>query len=320
MTGAVLALVLAACGNNEAGVASAPSTSATSVQSSVVTGSTVGSTEPTEPTTSTAELTESTEQSAASTEETTESSESTDESTSTSEETPPASTGVDPLAADLISKMAAGNAGVTSVTGTVKTETGGTTIDITYKQQLKDGKAVAMDMNIPLGSEEMRFILVDDKIYLSGVLAQQFGKKYVEISEDTRDENLKKIFATFEQSLEQTSTEQYAQFLAIVSEVKDEGSDTVNGEPAEKYTTKVDLTKLDESTLDSTVKASMQQLVSAGLTEFPMTIWLDSEGRTVQVSQDFEVMGQQAKTLVTMSGYNEPVKITAPNPKDVAQG
>lgn len=318
----VLALVLAACGNNEPGVAAAPITTAngSTVESSAVTTessvveSTTESTETTESSESTAETTETTEstESTESSESSTESSESTTESSGSTE--------ADPLVAELISKMAAGNADVTSVTGRVVTEVAGQKIDITFKQELKDGKAVAMDMTIPVGAEEMRFILVDDKIYLSGVIAQQFGKKYVEVSEDAKDATLKELYSTFQQSLEQTSTDQYAQFLAIVSEVKDEGPDTVDGVATEKYATTVDLSGLADASLDSTVKKSMEQLASAGLKEFPMTLWLDENGRTVQAEQKFETMGQKVETLVTMSGYNEPVKISAPNPKDVAKG
>jgi hypothetical protein len=218
--------------------------------------------------------------------------------------------------------MVAGYSSTTSVKGTITIVGGGMTGDAplaTFGQTIADGEVTAMQMQMTIpNAGDFELIAVDDRLILGGALAAKYGNQYVEISATTTDPTLSQLYVSFASTLDSASITQYLNFLKLATNTKAEGAESVNGVDAEKYTTVLDLTRLDTADVDASTAAAMETLVKSGVTELPCTFWIDAEGHLIQADQEVSVSGQKVNTSVVYSDYNVPLEIVAPDPSLVA--
>jgi hypothetical protein len=58
-------------------------------------------------------------------------------------------------------------------------------------------------------------------------------------------------------------------------------------------------------------------MTASGVTSIPLELYLDSQDRPVQVTENLTVQGQRVTSKNVISKYDEPVSISAPPPGQV---
>ncbi len=118
-----------------------------------------------------------------------------------------------------------------------------------------------------------------------------------------------------------TDPTQMLSFLSSVGTVTSLGSSVINGVSAKGYSVTVDLSKVGQAGTNSLVGT----MRCVGTTTIPMKIWIDSQGRAVQVAFVWNLalpsgaasMHEVINATFSFSEFGEPVSITPPSASDV---
>ena len=244
-------------------------------------------------------------------------------STSSESESSSGSSEVDPVAAELVAGLAAAYTQVSSLHGTLHivadTKAGGNQ-DAEFDETLTDGKVDGLKMDYTAASQTFNIVFTGNKIYMGGAVAASLGggKPWVELSENTKNAQLKSIYTQFIGTVDQSGPTTYVDFLKLAKGTTKEGTETINGVETQKYALTLDLTNLDTSGVSDSTKTSLGNAAKLGLTEVPCIFWIDANGLMQQVEQDLAVAGSEVKTTIIFSNYNEPVEIAAPDPSETS--
>jgi LppX_LprAFG lipoprotein len=176
-------------------------------------------------------------------------------------------------------------------------------------ETLSAGKLKSMDLteNLPGGVGAIEIIIVDGKTYakLPSSL-NKTGKPYVLITTDSTDPTIKTLATSIDSALSSASLTSVTAFVTAADSVTVKGKQTVDGVQTTRYAVVVNISKLPADL------PGKDELGSSGLSTLPVDLYIDGQGRPVQVSENFTVSGQSISTKVTMSNYNKPVTISAP--------
>jgi hypothetical protein len=159
----------------------------------------------------------------------------------------------------------------------------------------------------------LRMILIGDALYLK--LPDSINptdRPRVHISQQTIDPVLAPFVSVLQQLQYAASMDRNAVFACASDQVQNRGQQTINGTPASHYSLTVRIDRLPSDFPDLDV------VKSAGVTSIPLDLWVDRQGRTVKLTEQIAVGGQQSSTEVLMSGFNKKVTIYAPPPDQVA--
>lgn len=194
--------------------------------------------------------------------------------------------------------------------------------------RLKPTIAMSMKMKAPDqgAGETVEIRLVDKAMYLGGgaeMAKEMDGKRWLKFdlsgSDAAKDLDQMGSTSQAEQNPAAEST-----FLTGAKDVKEVGSEKVEGVETTHYKGTVTLADLRASLKDEKAQTrkqrekSIKQYEKLGIDKFTMDMWVDGEDRTKQ----FRMKGQADKgpmdMTITFLDYNEPVTVTAPPAKDVA--
>jgi hypothetical protein len=194
--------------------------------------------------------------------------------------------------------------------------------------RLKPTIAMSMKMKAPdqAAGQTVEIRLVDKAMYLGGgaeMAKEMDGKRWLkfDLSGSDAAKDLDKMGSTSqaEQNPAAEST-----FLTGAKDVKEVGSEKVDGVETTHYTGTVTLADLRASLKDDKAETrkqrekSIKQYEKLGVDKFTMDMWVDGEDHTKQ----FRMKGQADKgpmdMTITFLDYNKPVTVTAPPAKDVA--
>ncbi|MFF6915718.1 DUF1396 domain-containing protein [Streptomyces sp. NPDC012466] len=194
--------------------------------------------------------------------------------------------------------------------------------------RLKPTIAMSMKMKAPdqAAGQTVEIRLVDKAMYLGGgaeMAKEMDGKRWLkfDLSGSDAAKDLDKMGSTSqaEQNPAAEST-----FLTGAKDVKEVGSEQVDGVETTHYTGTVTLADLRASLKDDKAETrkqrekSIKQYEKLGVDKFTMDMWVDGEDHTKQ----FRMKGQADKgpmdMTITFLDYNKPVTVTAPPAKDVA--
>jgi len=302
---ATLMLALAACGTTQDGSASPATTlsaGSRSIESPTVTTSTA-------PPTSTGATSGSTPTRSSSS-----------SSSSSGQGSTTGTAGTDPVAAELVGRLLAGAAATTSLTGTISVDGGGLSGDVplaTFGQLTEGAEVTALQMEVTVPSAEgqvaLPILLVDDRFFIGGVLAEQYDGTWVEVTAETTDPTLSDLYASLADSINSASVTQYVTFLTLARDTTDEGPDQIDGVDAQKYALTLDLTKLDEVDIDDTVRASLEAVVAQGITEIPCEYWIDGAGRLLRAEQTLVAGSENIRTVTAFTDFDAPLEIAVPD-------
>lgn len=232
-------------------------------------------------------------------------------------------TGVATDGVSLIAKLDAGMRDVTSLKGELTMQVAGQSINATMAETVENAKVKDAKMTMDFSGMNMELLLVDGKTYLggdpsllSGMGVKQSGKKYALVSEDSANPQLAAMATQLKRSLQQSGPDGYKAFAASTTSVKAGAGQTVNGVPTTRYDLVIDVAKLAEQMPNSELSGAG----AIGLDTIPVSLWLDEQNRPVKMVEKVEAGGMSASVEFTVGGYNEPVRITAPDPSEVATG
>ena len=219
-------------------------------------------------------------------------------------------------AAGLGHLMQSAISGVTSAKFTLAVSAAGLDITGSGSEQLSNGKLVAIDVkeSVP-GAGEVEIIVTGGKTYAKlPTGANGTGKPWVLVTTGSSNPVVQQLASTMQQTLSSASISSYTTFITAAKSVKYDGQQAVGGVDTAHYTVVVDVTKLPDSL------PGKDALIQSGLSDLPVELYVDAQGRSWQVTEDLSVQGQSVQTRFTITGYNVPVTITAPPADQVSTG
>lgn len=92
-------------------------------------------------------------------------------------------------------------------------------------------------------------------------------------------------------------------------------TESIRGVKTQRFDVQAEVARLPGTTDQQ--KAAVAQLAAAGLTELPVSIWLDEEGRLRRLVLTVKVSGTKSVTQVDYYDYGTPVTIELPPPDEV---
>lgn len=145
-------------------------------------------------------------------------------------------------------------------------------------------------MTVNLGGQSVEMVMIDGAIYMN--MGEMTGGMWTQMDEATAEAS----------GANADPLAQMRMFQDAITGAELVGQEDVNGAQADHW----------KLTVDSAAIAGD----AAGAAALPDTIaydvWLDGEGRFVKSLVEMDVAGQATSTETTMSGFGEPVTITAP--------
>jgi hypothetical protein len=179
-------------------------------------------------------------------------------------------------------------------------------------EELTNGKTTAMDLSLSLpGLGEMREIIVNGKIYVHLPGALGGTKPWTLASANSTNPAISQLYTSLQQTTQSGSFAQVALFLQVATKLNFEGTTTIGGAAAGHYSLTIDLTKLPASFPDKSA------MVASGLTSIPIELWVDPQGRLLQMVEKVTVQGQTVDVTVGLSKLNVPVTISPPPANEV---
>lgn len=235
---------------------------------------------------------------------------------------------IDPT--QFVASVGPGFQGVTSITGSVTVDGHTVTEDGKYQSSYRDGKVTGMSVDMTIVSRgtllTLTMVAVGGSLFVRcAALAHelQLTKPWLLISADSSNPEIARIAMTLSAILEGIGPAEYEQFAAAILAASDLGQDTVDGAPAHHFRALVDAEK-SVAALDLTVppppptEPTEASTPSGEPLPVQVDVWLDELGRLVTTTTTRTVANEQTISTNHVSGFNQPVTITAPDPTDVA--
>lgn len=151
----------------------------------------------------------------------------------------------------------------------------------------------------------VRGIIAEGHTYLRVPMSISHARKpWILATFDSRHTQVQQL-ATTMQSMQRAATLNPFAAFSDGATVMAHDRENLTGGQTTHYSLSVDIKKLPES-------ADNQKLLTAGVTGFPIEMWLDDTSRLVKFTQNLEVRARQASIVVTVGNFDAPVTITPP--------
>ncbi|AUS79423.1 hypothetical protein C1701_14820 [Actinoalloteichus sp. AHMU CJ021] len=221
-------------------------------------------------------------------------------------------------AGELMTRMNEAMMAEGTVTLSYEGEAAGASISGEGVMEYQDGGAVdsSTSMDVPDSPSPVRSVQVGQIMYLN--LGQEFepGKSWLKIDPNEEAAGAGAMFQMLGQQAAASGNpmamlQEAEDALSIVDSAEEE----VNGQQATRYTVSLDVARAGELVQDEMQAQAMQMLAQQGVDTIEQQIWLNDADLPVQVVLDQEIPGaedQATTTIVTYSGWGEPVDITVP--------
>lgn len=199
----------------------------------------------------------------------------------------------------------------------VETQAAGQTISVSGTGQMDaahDAVAIDLETTVP-GQEPLHVsqVVVDDTIYIKG-LPEVPAEQWVQVS-------LEELGAapTTSPAVGTDPARQLQLLRQVSDDVREEGTEEINGVTATKYTGTVDLQKAADAAAEQNpdaAKALQRQYEALGVSRVPFEVFIDDEGRPVRVVTTIEgtVNGEAVEVMSRMdfTDWGTDVSIEAP--------
>ena len=184
---------------------------------------------------------------------------------------------------------------------------------------MKLGSSPAMDLRYELpGIGEARMILVDDAFYFElPKQAQKNGKPWVKLDPDGNDPLSKSLGAALKETKKNSDPAQMIKQLEGAGEITATKQETLEGKQTTHYSVTVDIRKY-ASKADPDLKALLDKAVEAGVTTYPVEVWVDKENLPVRVTLATPFTNPQTqkqdsvKMQLDYTDWGKSVTVTAP--------
>jgi hypothetical protein len=192
---------------------------------------------------------------------------------------------------------------------------------------IKFGNPVSAKMTINsaaangMPAEQEQMILVDNIFYMDipGLSDVTPGKSWFKIDPSDTADPMNALFGSLIDSIKQNA-DPSQQLKALEAGGTLTGSDTeqLNGQPTTHYKITVNIDKMIANQSDATTKQLLTLAQQKGLTDYPVEMWLNSNGLPVQMTIDMPSIsgagsaGAGGLSTITYSNWGDPVTIAAP--------
>jgi hypothetical protein len=176
-------------------------------------------------------------------------------------------------------------------------------------EKISGKNLVGLDLTekLPGGAGSIRIIVADGKTYAKLPPAMNTsGKPYLLVTKDSSNPIISQLAPSLDSALSSASLGSVSAFITAAKSLKIKGSESIDGVTTTHYSIVVQISKLPST------MPGRDALVASGLSTLPLELYIDHEGRPVQVTEDFKVQGQSVSTKVNVTEYNKPVSIKAP--------
>lgn len=229
----------------------------------------------------------------------------------------------------VLQRSVAASQQVTSLQGEMSVQTG----DSGSEKQVASGtlagrqgdgrlQAMSVDMTVQAKNQDVnvKMLLVDGRAYIGGdQLLQQLkiDKPWLEISPNSDNAQIAALGQQLDSMAKGVGPEQLKQLQQAAVAATEVGPEEVDGIATTHYQVLVDVRR----SIEALGSAAPSVPASADLpSTVPTDLWLDDQGRMVKTQVVQEVSGQRLVTTFTITSYDQPVDITAPDPSQVSTG
>ncbi len=197
---------------------------------------------------------------------------------------------------------------------TLRITTGGQSIVGSGDETITAGVLHGLDLTETFpGVGALRIIQVGGKTYVQlPVKLRTSSQPYSLVTTSSSDPTVRSLAQSLQSSSSTTAVDSAGVFARAARSVADRGQASVNGVRTTHYYVVVDVAKLPGT------YAGRGALLQAGLKTLPIDLYVDSEGRPVQVTERLTVGTLSVATDLGVTKYNQPVTISAPPASQVS--
>nr|WP_042195500.1 hypothetical protein [Kibdelosporangium sp. MJ126-NF4]CEL22049.1 lipoprotein [Kibdelosporangium sp. MJ126-NF4]CTQ92831.1 lipoprotein [Kibdelosporangium sp. MJ126-NF4] len=184
-----------------------------------------------------------------------------------------------------------------------------------------DGDKSSFQLAMDMGSMKMEMVLVDKVLYMKmppGAGGGSASKPWVKITPGGTDPMSKQMGPMLDKIDDSFDVEKQVEQIKSAGTINKQSKETLDGEEVTHYDITVDTAKMAANATDPTAKESAQALSKAGVKEFPMEWWINSDGLPVKITTKMTAAGQDVNMLATYKDWGKPVDIKAPPASQVA--
>ena len=212
-------------------------------------------------------------------------------------------------AAGLGEFLQSGTATITSAHIALEITLSGQKLTGSGDETLKNGELTALDLteNLPGGQGAIEVVVVDGKTYAKlPPSLNSTDTPWLVVTPDSANQVIQQLASSLDTALNSASLGSVGVFTRAAKSVEGKGTANIGGVETTHYKVVVDVAKLPADT------PGKSELESSGLTEIPIDLYVDDQGRPVQINEELTLQGTTVTTKATVSDFNKPVTIKAP--------
>jgi LppX/LprAFG-like lipoprotein len=197
--------------------------------------------------------------------------------------------------------------------------------DISGEGDLKFGSAdAAMTMEVTTPEGAISMVFVDGVLYVKLPQELEPGKPWLKIDPASDNATAKSLGELNDQLGKNADPRAVLKEFEKSGEITSTKKETLNGKETTHYTVTVDVQKMADNQTDPTQKKAMQEVVAAGVTSFPVEVWVDGDDLPVRFALETPVPdGQGGRTAVKVqvdySDWGKAVTVDAPPAAQTAE-
>jgi hypothetical protein len=184
---------------------------------------------------------------------------------------------------------------------------------------LRLGADAAMDLTYELaGLGKARMLVVDDSFYFElPKQAQKSGKPWAKLDPNGSDPLSKSLSGALKETKKNSDPSQMLKQIEGAGDITAKKQEDLNGKPTTHYSVTVDLKRYAEK-LDPDFKSVMEKAIEAGITTYPLEVWVDQENLPVRVTVETPFTNpttqkpDKVKMTMEYSDWGKAVTVTAP--------
>jgi hypothetical protein len=184
--------------------------------------------------------------------------------------------------------------------------------------QLGAQPALQLNVSVPsVGELSMR--LVNDVFYLKLPLDLGFVKPWLRIDPNGNDQFSKMLGAGLRQLKQSGDPSQNLKRFEGAAVITGKAPEQLNGKATTRYSITIDMKKVAAAQNDPDLKQMADKALQAGVSTFPMEVWVDQEYLPVRTTMDIPFKNSntqqtnRVKISIDYSDWGKPVEISAPS-------
>jgi hypothetical protein len=190
--------------------------------------------------------------------------------------------------------------------------------DINGEGDLKFGSEdAAMNMDITTPDGTISMVFVDGVLYMKLPKEPEPGKPWVKIDPNSDNAVAKSLSGLNDQLSKNADPRAALKEFEKSGTITATKKETLDGKETTHYTITVDVQKMADNQTDPTQKKAMQDIIAAGMKNFPVDVWVDDKDLPVRFAMQTPTPdGKGGTTTVNIkvdySDWGKPVTVEAP--------